>query len=133
MTHITTEGPNGLYLVTITLTKDGQNILDTLAKFISREFNITEEDLKSESRYAPLPRARGAFTSILRSKFDFPLKMIGTYLGGRDHSTILMAEQRAKEYCVKSDKYRLQYDMVEKAFIKLVYANGLEAKGINKL
>lgn len=122
------EDVNSLYTVTLTLSKEGQDILSTLEQFICREFNITKNELRSELRYLPLPRARGAFTSILRTRFDFPLKLVGLYLGGRDHSTILMAEQRAKQHYKKDMEYRRHYDNVEANFVAFLEKNGLISK-----
>ncbi len=130
MTQFSIEDNNTLYTVTFRITEEGQNILNSLEQLICQEFKITKEELKSEARYMPLPRARGTFTSILRSKFDFPLKMIGLYLGGRDHSTILMAEQRVKDFYTKNDKYRLQYDKIEKAFTKFLSEDKLVVKNL---
>lgn len=130
MTQFSIEDNNTLYTVTFRITEEGQNILNSLEELICQEFKITKEELKSEARYMPLPRARGTFTSILRSKFDFPLKMIGLYLGGRDHSTILMAEQRVKDFYTKNDKYRLQYDKIEKAFTKFLSEDKLVVKNL---
>jgi hypothetical protein len=76
-TLLSTEDKNSLYTVTLTLSEDGYNVLTALEHFICREFKITRDDFKSELRYMPLPRARGVFTSILRSKYYFPLKLIG--------------------------------------------------------
>ena len=76
MTQFSIEDNNTLYTVTFRITEEGQNILNSLEQLICQEFKITKEELKSEARYMPLPSARGTFTSILRSKFDFPLKMI---------------------------------------------------------
>jgi hypothetical protein len=112
-----------LFNITITLTERGQNIINVLDQFICREFSITREELKSEDRYMPLPKARGAFTSILRSNFGFPLKVIGMHLGGRDHSSILMAERRAKEFYKKNATFRSHYDSVEKYFKELLSGN----------
>jgi chromosomal replication initiation ATPase DnaA len=132
MSQFSMDDNNSLYTVTFKITEDGQNILKSLEQFICREFNITEESLRSEARYMPLPRARGTFTSILRSKFDFPLKMIGLYLGGRDHSTILMAEQRVKDFYKKNDKYRVQYDKIDKSFTKFLSENKLTIEDLNE-
>ncbi len=121
-----------LFNITITLTDKGQNIINVLDQFICREFNITNEELKSKDRYMPLPKARGAFTSILRSNFDFPLKVIGMHLGGRDHSSILMAERRAKEFYIKNEEFRSHYDNVEKNFKEFLPENGYDTENHNK-
>ena len=120
MTQLITQDSDNLYTITLTITEEGLAILNALESFVCKEFKITKDDFKSEARYMPLPRARGAFTSILRAEFDFPLKMIGLYLGGRDHSTILMAEQRAKEFYAKNQRYSQAYDTVEKNFQKFL-------------
>jgi len=117
------ENGKSLFTVTVALTEKGEQILSALETFICQEFNVTREELKSEGRYMPLPKARGAFTSILRLKFDFPLKLIGTHLGGRDHSSILMAERRAKDFYIKNGAYRVSYDNVEREFLKYLSDN----------
>ena len=116
MAQVIIEADNTIYSVAISITDKGQTILSTLECLVCREFRITESDFKSNARYLPLPRARGTFTRILRSRFDIPLKIIGMYLGGRDHSTILMSEQRSKEFYKKNERYRATYDLLEKDF-----------------
>jgi chromosomal replication initiator protein len=121
-----------LFKTIITLTEKGQNIINILDQFICSEFNVTKEELKSQERYMPLPKARGAFTSILRSNFNFPLKVIGMHFGGRDHSSILMAERRAKEFYKKNGEFRSHYDRVAKSFMGFLSENEHEVENHNK-
>ena len=50
--------------------------------------NITSKDLSSSSRKQNLVYARDILVYILRNNYSFPLKKIGDFLGGKDHSTI---------------------------------------------
>lgn len=53
------------------------------------EFNVTLDDLKSQSRKKPLPDARGVAMIAIKKHTRLSAKTIGLHFGGRDHSTVL--------------------------------------------
>lgn len=62
--------------------------VDRIKNVIATYFNINIKDLTSSSRKQELVYARDILIYILREKYNYPLKKIGEFLGGKDHSTI---------------------------------------------
>lgn len=62
--------------------------IERIKNVVADYFNITSKDLVSSSRKQNLVYARDVLVYILRHNYSFPLKKIGDFLGGKDHSTI---------------------------------------------
>ena len=62
--------------------------IERIKNVVANYFNITSKDLISSSRKQNLVYARDVLVYILRNNYSFPLKKIGDFLGGKDHSTI---------------------------------------------
>ena len=62
--------------------------IERIKNVVADYFNITSKDLVSSSRKQNLVYARDVLVYILRNNYNFPLKKIGDFLGGKDHSTI---------------------------------------------
>lgn len=62
--------------------------IERIKNVVADYFNITSKDLVSSSRKQNLVYARDVLVYILRNNYSFPLKKIGDFLGGKDHSTI---------------------------------------------
>ncbi len=62
--------------------------IERIKSVVADYFNITSKDLSSSSRKQNLVYARDILVYILRNNYSFPLKKIGDFLGGKDHSTI---------------------------------------------
>ena len=62
--------------------------IERIKNVVADYFNITSKDLISTSRKQNLVYARDILVYILRENYSFPLKRIGDFLGGKDHSTI---------------------------------------------
>lgn len=62
--------------------------IERIKNVVADYFNITSKDLSSSSRKQNLVYARDVLVYILRNNYSFPLKKIGDFLGGKDHSTV---------------------------------------------
>jgi chromosomal replication initiator protein len=63
----------------------------------ARYFGIAQATLTSKSRRASLVQARSVVVHLARRLTDLSYAEIGRVLGGRDHSTIMHADQRFGE------------------------------------
>jgi chromosomal replication initiator protein len=68
----------------------------------AKYFGLTVGELRSQGRRQALVNARAIAIHLARQLTDLSLSEIGEYLGGRDHTTVLHACQKA-ERTVKSD------------------------------
>lgn len=73
-----------------------QKIL-TIKKIVASYFQISEEDLVSNSRKPMLVYARNLCYYIIRSKYNVSLKKIGENFGDKDHTTITHGYEKIKE------------------------------------
>lgn len=62
---------------------------DVILSAVVKVTGFTFEQLLGKSRYRPLSEARQLTMKLLRTKGKLTYTEIGSYLGGRDHSTIL--------------------------------------------
>lgn len=63
---------------------------------VARTMNVNPEDIRSSKRSAPISQARQVAAYVVRSITNLPMESIGEEFGGRDHSTIVYAIQRAE-------------------------------------
>lgn len=68
-----------------------------IAKFICKEFNITEQELRGQSRQRKICIPRHIFY-YLSYKYGHSLPKIGMWVGGRDHTTVLHGKNVADAY-----------------------------------
>ncbi|HHU06414.1 MAG TPA: chromosomal replication initiator protein DnaA [Clostridiales bacterium] len=68
-------------------------------------FNVTVDDLKSQSRTRDTVTARQVSMYLMRVMLDIPLKEIGSYHGGRDHSTVINSVQQVEKQMSKSSQF----------------------------
>jgi len=68
-------------------------------------FNVTVDDLKSQSRSRDTVTARQVSMYLMRVMLDIPLKDIGTHHGGRDHSTVINSIQQVEKQMTKSSQF----------------------------
>jgi chromosomal replication initiator protein len=79
------------------LVEANQRTIERIAQQVSRYFRIQPRHLQSRRRYQNvlLPRQIGMY--LARQLTDLSLEEIGSYFGGRDHSTVLHACRKIKD------------------------------------
>ena len=70
-------------------------------KNICDYFEISEEDLKGKKKNREIAFPRQICMYILRNTLDMTYPKIGEILGGRDHSTVMHADEKIKEMMEK--------------------------------
>lgn len=82
---------------------DGKSLSTaTIAKAVARKMGIKLTDLRGSSRQAKIVRARGIAFLLSRKLTSLSLQQIGSFFGGRDHSTVLHACRKTADL-VQSD------------------------------
>jgi chromosomal replication initiator protein len=81
--------------------------LSKITSHTARHFGLTMADLKGPSRRRGVVQARGVAMHLARQLTDKSLEQIGSYLGGRDHTTILHG-CRQTEKLLEQDPATLQ-------------------------
>lgn len=72
--------------------------ISDVEKIICDMFGVTVNDLRSKSRRKAISAPRSLAMYIARKLTGSAYREIGGYFGGRDHSTVVAAERRVKEW-----------------------------------
>ena len=67
-------------------------------KRVAKYFNVTVRELTGASRRKTVVRARALSVYLIRTSLGFSFQAIGQSLGGRDHTTVMHAFQRATDW-----------------------------------
>ena len=87
---------------------------ELIIETVSEHFGISVADLKSASRDAKTTSARHIAMYLCRSMTDTPLKMIGSLLGGRDHSTVKHGVDKVSKDMENNDSLQNTISIIQK-------------------
>lgn len=73
---------------------------------VSRTFNVSTDDIRSNKRSANISRARQISMYVVREITGMPMESIGEEFGGRDHSTVIYALNQVEKLMKKDSKTR---------------------------
>lgn len=79
----------------------GEVTPDAIFELITSEFNISIEELRSDSRKREISQARQICMYLLRTHTQLSLPKIGAALGGKDHTTVMYAIEKMEQAKVK--------------------------------
>ena len=74
--------------------KNSQIDVEDILEVVLNYFNITKDELFSNSREKKIVYPRQVFTYLLRDILGLPFKNIGNILGGKDHTTVMHAYEK---------------------------------------
>jgi chromosomal replication initiator protein len=86
-----------------------------ILEIVANHYNLTIEELRSKERTQRLALARQVAMYFLRSVGGLSLKEIGSYLGGKDHSTVIHAIEKITK--MKSQDELLSKDIEQIAML----------------
>lgn len=87
-----------------------QLVIDTVAE----HFHIQSADIVSNKRNSEIVVPRQIVMYLCRNMIDIPLKSIGTYIGNRDHSTVIHGIRKIEEELETSENMRNTVDIIKK-------------------
>lgn len=97
------------------ISKDKNNITPTnsskaekIKQVVANYYNINVEELAGNSKKKEIAWARQVSMYLVRTQLDLPLKTVGSFFGGRDHTTVVHAENKInalikEDWAVKND------------------------------
>lgn len=77
-----------------------------MTRAVSVNFAVMPTDITGPSRLPPYVRARDAVAWLARRRLHRSCTVIGRQLGGRDHSTVVVAVRRADARRVEDREFR---------------------------
>jgi chromosomal replication initiator protein len=82
---------------------------------VAKTFNIKTSELCGKTRKKQIALARHIAAYLLRRELQLPLKRVGELLGGRDHTTIMHAEEKIDRAFSTNQQIRHQIIQIQKA------------------
>ena len=98
-----------------------KNNIQKIQQVVAEYYNITVEDLKSKKRKADIAFPRQVAIYLCRTLTDESFPKIGTYFGGRDHSTIISSYQKIEKDLEKNEQLKRRILESNERIKKLVY------------
>lgn len=81
---------------------------------VVRRFGVTLGQLKGARRSRPLARPRQILMYLLRTELRLPLEEVGTWVGGRDHTTVIHAVDTISTLISTNDHLRDDVSWIKK-------------------
>lgn len=85
-----------------------------IKKAVIRFYGLSYKDLEGKSRQKKIATARQICIYLMREMLSLPYSAIGAELGGRDHTTISSAYNKAKQTAAKNPEYQEAIDAIKK-------------------
>ena len=93
--------------------------IDTIAARVSHFFNIPEDLLGSKRKTQEVAQARQVAMYLARTLTQLSLKSIGSYFGGRDHSTVIHSVNLTRSTMQADPHLKHQVDTIINALYRL--------------
>ena len=81
--------------------------IEAVIKAVSKRFNISVSQLQSKRKTRSLALPRQIAMHISRKLTNMSLLEIGGYIGGRDHSTVIYADEKITKMSMKDKNLQL--------------------------
>ena len=85
---------------------------DLIIRTVAEHYQIQPEDICGKNRSSNIVLPRQIVMYLCRNMLDIPLKSIGTYLGDRDHSTVMHGIQKIEDNLTMSETFRNTVDII---------------------
>lgn len=90
---------------------------ERIVSCIKKHFPYSLDDLRSKNRNKELALARHLTMYFMKQLTDKSLRMIGDYMGGRDHSTVMHALEKVVEQLAKDELFGQKIKMMEQEIV----------------
>jgi chromosomal replication initiator protein len=85
-----------------------------IIEVVADHYGITIDQMTSKNRSRTIAEPRQIAMYLCKEMTDSPLEAIGSFLGGRDHSTIIHGANKVSEQYEQNDAFREQIDAIKK-------------------
>ena len=84
--------------------------IDDIQRVVCEALDVSEEQMRAKTRKREIVRARQIAMYFCKQHTDHSLKTIGLHFGGRDHSTVIHANNTVEERMEEDDQFRSVVD-----------------------
>ncbi len=85
-----------------------------LLSVVAKTFRVKTSDIQGKARRKDIALARHVAAYLLRKELEMPLERVGQILGGRDHTTIMHAENKISRLFSTNQQLRHQIIAIQK-------------------
>ncbi len=97
-THISIELAKKV-LLNLNNPKSENASLETVLKIVAKNFDVSVSDIKAKKRYKEIAEIRQIVFYLMKKLTNCSLQVIGSFVGGRDHSTVIHAIGKVESIC----------------------------------
>ena len=107
------------------LTKDNASVdrAESIIRVVAQAFKLKVSDIKSTSRKKSVVRARGVAAYLLRDLLKLSYSKIGSFFGGRDHSTVMHSVSKIESDLKDDENFSRKVDGIRRLVIEKVLIN----------
>ena len=87
---------------------------ESIMQIVADHFGITPLDIASQKRNREIVVPRQIVMYLCRNMTTTPLQLIGKYMGGRDHTTIIHGADKIAKDITKNDSLRNTVEILKK-------------------
>ena len=87
---------------------------DLIIRTVAEQFHIQPSDITGNKRSSEIVIPRQVVMYLCRTLIDIPLKSIGTYVGKRDHSTVIHGIKKIEDEMASSENLRNTVEIIRK-------------------
>ncbi len=87
---------------------------ELIISIVAEHFHISETDIKGTKRNSEIVFPRQIAMYLCREMTNTPLKSVGKYLGGKDHSTIINGCKKIVSEMESSESVRNTIEVIKK-------------------
>ena len=92
-------------------------VLDTIMKIIAKDYDVSINDIKSKKRLKNIANARQIAFYLMKKLSHCSLQSIGSFIGGRDHSTVIHAINKVEETLAKDPTFKKKLQTLEQKIL----------------
>ncbi len=97
-----------------------KNISPTqILKAVSKFYDVSESDLKGNSRKKEIVKPRQVAMFLLREELDYSFPYIGKKMGGKDHTTVMYSHKKIKKELDNEDDMKEELALIKQILLSV--------------
>lgn len=94
-------------------------VLDNILKVVAKHYDTSVNDLRSKKRHQDIAAIRQIVFYMMKKMSNCSLQIIGSYVGGRDHSTVIHAIHKVDHLLTQDHELTQKIRLMEQEIISL--------------
>jgi chromosomal replication initiator protein len=92
-------------------------LLDTIIKIVAKHFDASINDIRSKKRHQDIANVRQIAFYMMKKMSNCSLQAIGSYIGGRDHSTVIHAVTKVEKMLAQDRTLAQKVSIIEQEIL----------------